>query len=337
MKSTHIKVWPELANYQPAIIPFDKTNDLKENSIDLDFTNCLVVDSAGATLLLIDLLKLFKRGNKRRWSIVFPNDLIKSYLSKLGFVKIVDKYSGDYELSLNHHFDDSLFSSTVEPIHIIIGKDEIYSFPIFELDFSSSNDRRDALEVFRKTISNRIKPYFREFNLKTHFLLAIIQELAKNSADHTLENAFFGLDVRTDNARSCLKVQFAYGDLGDGIHKNIKEFISKNDKDYELRVPKMGLSDSYQYALKTGFTTKTNTRNKGMGMTLILETIKALNMNLSVFDANSRALLNKIKSIEDVSHSEIRKIVYDTGRKVGFYYYGELNSKKLENEKYFHL
>ena len=329
MKSTHIKVWPELINYQPAIIPFDKTNDSKENSIELDFTNCLSVDSSGLTLLTIDLLKLFKKGNKRKWSIAFVNDTVKTYLTKLGFIAIVDKYSGDYDLSFNSHFDETLFAINNKPVYIVEGTDEIYSFPIYEIDFSSYNDRRDAIEKFRKTVSDRLRPFFEEFNLKTHFILAIAQELAKNSADHTTENAFFGLDIRTGFNRSDLKVQLTYGDLGDGIHKSIKEFITKHDRDYELRVPKMGLSDSYQYALKTGFTTKTNTRNKGMGMTLILETTKALNMSFSVFDANSRALLSRLKSIEEISHAEIRKIVYDTGRKVGFYYYGELTSKKL--------
>ena len=61
MKQTHLKIWPEIVNYQPAIIPFDKTNDQKENSVHIDFCNCNKVDSAGLTLLIVNLIKIFKK------------------------------------------------------------------------------------------------------------------------------------------------------------------------------------------------------------------------------------------------------------------------------------
>lgn len=325
MKRTLLKIWPELINYQPAILPFDKINDSKENSIHLDFNNCLNADSTGLNLLLIDLIKLFRRGNKRNWSIDIPDNFIKDYLRQSGFIDIVTKYSGEYELSIDNNFDDTLVGSSSDVI-IVENEKTITSYPIYHIDFEKFNQRRDAMEVVRKMFSKRIKDVFLEFDLKPHFFLAIIQELVKNSADHTEEDAFIAVDLIINESRTSFKLQFSYGDLGLGIHDSIKKFILENDPKFAQRVAKMALSDSYQYALKTGFTTKqSSTRNKGMGMTLILEASHALNLNLSVFDANSRAILSKLY---ENSHAEIRKVLYDTGRSVGFYYYGEMNKYK---------
>jgi ABC-type transporter Mla MlaB component len=326
MKRTFIKIWPELINYQPAILPFDKVSDQKENSVHLDFNNCTKADSAGVNLLLIDLLKLFKKSYKRNWSIDIPDTSIKDFLKQCGFISIISNYSGEYELSIDNTFDETLLKSSTLNLTNEFRVEDSISFPIYYIDFSSYQERRDAMEIVRKIVSTRIKEIFVEFDLKPHFFLAIIQELIKNSADHTSENAFLGMDISINSQRTLLKMQFSYGDLGHGIHDSIKTFIKDNDPSFANRVANMALSDSYHYALKTGFTTKQkSTRNKGMGMTLILEASNALNLNLSVFDANSRAVLSKL--VEN-SHSEIRKVLYDTGRKVGFYYYGELTKIK---------
>lgn len=331
MKEANLKIWPEIINYQSAIVPFEKTNDQRNNDIYIDFTNCIKVDSTGLTILLVDLIKLFQK-DSRAWTIAIEDSSIKDALKNLGVFNIIDQYSGKKNL----FWDNSLIVKEPKPIYYKNGDLEVYSYPIYQIDFNSLTDRREALESFRRYISTNLKDIFREFDLKIHFVLAVLQEIAKNSADHTTDNAFFGLDVIIDSSKSLLKVQFAYGDLGKGIHSSIKDYINKNDANYKARAKKMALSDSYHYALKTGFTTKPDTKkNKGMGMTLIVEASTGLNLNLSVFDANSRFLINK--AIEN-THAELRKYIYDTGRSVGFYYYGELSClKKDSNEKNFYI
>jgi ABC-type transporter Mla MlaB component len=325
MKPTHVKIWPEVLNYQPAIIPFNKENDNQKNSIIIDFTNCKAVDSSGLTLLLIDLIKLFKKSPKRKWSLIIENNALKEDLKQLGFFNIINRYSGDYELSIDTPFDESLINAKQKWIKKKFAEIETYSFPIYHIDFNLFTARRDPLERLRKDISKIIKKLFVGFGLKAHFFLAIIQEIAKNSADHTSDNAFLGLDISINTAQTYLKVQFSYGDLDKGIHNSIKEFVVR--KEPKKKVDKWGLSDSYYYALNNGFTTKPeSSHNKGIGMTLILEACEALNIDISVFDANSRAVLSKVK---DNSHAEIRKALYDTGRSVGFYYYGELIAHKM--------
>ncbi len=91
------------------------------------------------------------------------------------------------------------------------------------------------------------------------------------------------------------------------------------------RAKKLSLSDAYHYALSPGKTTRPNSKdNKGIGMSIIFDVARSINMNLSVFDALSRGLLSKAK---DRTHVELRKVFYNTGNDVGFYYYGELMTK----------
>jgi len=89
----------------------------------------------------------------------------------------------------------------------------------------------------------------------------------------------------------------------------------------------LALTDSYHYALQVGTTTKPNSKmNKGIGMSTIFNLSKQIEFNLSVYDAESRGFLSYAVTN---SHVELRKIFYNIGFKVGFYYYGEIEISLL--------
>ena len=63
MKDIIIKIWPQIINYIPALIPIQNI-EKRDNSIFLDFTNCTEVNSSGLNIFLIQLLKTLNGKNK---------------------------------------------------------------------------------------------------------------------------------------------------------------------------------------------------------------------------------------------------------------------------------
>ncbi|MBL0151945.1 MAG: hypothetical protein IPP93_00015 [Chitinophagaceae bacterium] len=171
-----------------------------------------------------------------------------------------------------------------------------------------------------------LKEFYPLYKLKVNIkFIQILHEIAKNSADHTEQNAFFGLDINIKDEN--LVVKFSLGDLGVGINQNVRSVL-KDDESYKLKDKHLAVTDSYNYALSMGFTSKPYSMvNRGIGMSTIFDLSKQINMKLSVFDAKSRGLLSNAKNI---SHVELRKVFYNVGFSVGFYYYGELVQKILK-------
>jgi hypothetical protein len=147
----------------------------------------------------------------------------------------------------------------------------------------------------------------------------MLTEMAKNSADHTPDNAYFGLDIVEKNSTFGLK--FSFGDLGIGVNQSIRNFI-KEDSAFNEKEKHLALTDAYHYALQIGNTTKRNSLNKGIGMASIYELSRQMCFTLSVYDANSRGLLS---CANNITHTELRKVFFDVGFKVGFHYHGEIN------------
>ena len=191
-------------------------------------------------------------------------------------------------------------------------------------------NRRKALISFKEWLNENLKPYYKNYDFNLPQVILVINEIAKNSADHTDDNAFLGLDIFFNDKEKFIKICFSIGDIGKGINQNIKDNLPENMKE---RLKYWDLTQMYRVALKRGFTTKQNFHeNKGMGMSIILDGAKGIELDLSVFDAKSRGVLSNIHSL---SHSEIRKNFFYIGNFVGFYYYGELKAKKIKNEKNF--
>ncbi|MBK9249112.1 MAG: hypothetical protein IPM69_13615 [Ignavibacteria bacterium] len=101
---------------------------------------------------------------------------------------------------------------------------------------------------------------------------------------------------------------------------NVKEYLRQNDSHLREDVENhLSYTDSYKFAFTTGKTTSKKPRNKGIGMSMIMDGAVDLNLEMSIWDGRSMLLLPKF-----ISHTELRRNAFDTGNKVGFYYYGRL-------------
>ncbi|MDB5024311.1 MAG: hypothetical protein JWP78_2066 [Mucilaginibacter sp.] len=318
MKDLNIKVWPELTDYIPALLPIQNI-EKKDNTIFFDFTNCHILNSSGLNLFLLQILKFLNDEKiKNGWYSNISECEIGYEVSRLNFVSILNKYSNP--TSLFSEQNKVFANSTPQSKNI-----SQTSFPIYNIEYDEYENRRKALDHLKEWIYKNLAPFYQEYDFILPQLASIINEIAKNSADHTNSNAFIGLDVSFLDASNKIKISFSIGDLGVGINQNIKNHLP--ERIYEKRHKFWDLSQTYREALNRGFTTKTHsTENKGLGMSLILDGAKGIGLNLSVFDANSRGILSSINSIV---HSEIRKNFFNIGKDTGFFYYGELYAKKI--------
>ncbi len=321
MKRSQIKIWPEIDGLLPIITPWQNVEN-RDNDVFIDFSNCQSVYSSNLVLLLIRIIKLLVyKKNNRKWE---SHDEIVSNTFKniidLNFFNILELYETNISMFWNKEF-----SKRSEQIIVHKNKynNEIHSFPIYHVEIDSFNERREVLNSFRRNFNKLLAPYYDNYNFNLSQLTLILNEILKNSADHTDSNAFLGIDIEFINEKE-IEILIGVGDLGVGINMNIKNHLPEDQlKRYEF----WDLTQTYRYALSKGGTTKMDSiNNKGMGMSIILDGARELGMNLSVFDAESRGLLTKIKSL---SHSDIRRNFYNTGRTVGFYYHGSLKAKKI--------
>jgi len=322
MKDINIKVWPELIGYLPALIPLPKIEE-KENGLYLDFSNCNKINSSGLNIFLIHLLKYVKfDGVNRGWHSdeLHSLDIIEQ-VDKFNFFKILNLYCPNISL---FNAELAASSSAILEENLPISSEQMISFPIYMINLKAYTNRRKALEYLKEWLYNKLETYYLEYDFILPQLASVITEIAKNSADHTDDNAFIGLDIVNNNIDS-IKICFSIGDLGVGINQNIKDHLPNNVS--ESRYKFWDLTQTYREALSRGFTTKEESKeNKGLGMSLILDGAKGIKLILSVFDAKSRGLLNNITS---TTHSDIRKNFFNTGKDVGFYYYGELIATKV--------
>ncbi len=323
MKSIQIKIWPEIEGYIPLLIPWQNIEN-KNQDVFIDFSNCTSAYSSSLAPLLIRFIKLIRDSdNNKTWET--HNQLISETFNKiicLNFFNILDKYAPNNGLFWDKSFSD--FSEN-KIINIENNGNEIHSFPIQLINFQEVTNRRDKLKNLRDWIYQILNPYYEEYDFNLSQLTLILNEIVKNSADHTNENAFIGMDIIFSYDKSVIEIIFSIGDLGEGINMHIKNNLPE---DKLKRYKYWDLTQTYRSALSKGFTTKMESlNNKGIGMSIILTGSYKIDLNLSIFDAESRGLISKIKSL---THGEIRKNFYSIGKPVGFYYYGKLMAKKIK-------
>ena len=319
MKKLHIKIWPEIEGYLPVILPWQKIEN-RENTLFIDFTNCSKVRASGLNILLIRMIKLLQKNN-RNWetsnSVSNPNI---DKVVKLNFFHFLE----DYQLNSIFKQENTAYNANPLVESDSFGN-EIHSFPVYCIRINDYIEkRRDILKDFKKWIYLLLEQYYNDYDFNISQLVLILNEIVKNSADHTSDNAFIGIDILFNNDKSKIKLLFSIGDLGKGININVKDNLPV---DITERLDYWDLTQTYRAALSRGFTTKNKSiDNKGIGMSIILDGSKQMGLKLSVFDAESRGILSNIESL---SHQEIRKHFYDIGNPVGFYYLGELNANKI--------
>lgn len=320
MKERQIKIWPETVHYLPAVSPLQRLAG-HENDIRLDFSECREITTTGLTVLLLRLLRLLHGGNQhRKWKTddIADSKICKSILS-LSFFHHLNSYCTNYSI-----FAQTNYCGPFNPIdnNFLSGRNA-KSYPIICLDFTANpEERRIVIKSFKKDLFNYLIEIEKSYNIHTNQIVAILVELAKNSADHTTGDAFFGMDIIFNN--DDIELHFVFGDLGSGINQHIQDHLPTNI--ISTRGKHWSLCESYRHALKTGYTsTPERSSNKGLGMSLILDGAKGINMSLSVFDAESRGVLSSLKS---VTHEELRKHFIAFAKDRTFFYYGFVRSKR---------
>jgi hypothetical protein len=312
-----VSVWSELESYLPAIFPRSvKKNTL--NEVVVDFKLCNSVSSHGGCLFLIRLLKT---GNKyavgKTLRTVRPDTLTilnkLRFFEYLGFPYHSDDTPSDQQLSL-------AFDSNSTPFSLYHREPKSRShFPILRIAFSGASNRRDAADDFIGMLAKQLNPYAHAYNLHAQHLLLIIWEIARNAADHSASDAYFGLDVYQYHDGTADLV-FAFGDLGVGLFENVCRYNERFAQ--RSRFKERGLCEVYNWALSLGTTTRpTSDVNHGFGMSLISKGAKAIDLALSVFDAQSCGSLG---NLSDLTIRELRHSFRDVGFRVGFSYYGRL-------------
>jgi hypothetical protein len=314
-----LKAWPEIVGFLPALLPFERNDNNKVNPLDIDLTNIKRVESQSLSILLIHLIKTINESKNRKWYLKEPDDkIIASNLYKLSFHEILNKKMHSQILIWDNKKKEGQNA-------IIKEREKVNTnilFPIFELEFEKKTQRRSVVESFREKLFEELDFLRIKYKFKVHVFIQIITEMAKNAADHSETNAYFGLDIFIND--DSFQIKFAFGDLGIGINRNVRDTLKKQES---TRASHLGLVETYHFALTPGKTTKkSSVINRGIGMSIILDLSKELNLSLSVFDAESRGILSSIK---DVTHSDLRRHFFHLGkgRSVGFYYHGEIIHK----------
>ena len=321
-----IKVWPEVTGYLPAIIPLRSIENDKINKIIVDFLDCTDLDSTGSLILLANIIKVVQASKSLKSSQIDAPEEVLNFLGDIGFLKHIGSYLPIQGL-FQKEFKTDISKS---PIAKVLSKNEIkYSYPYCFLDFKScGQNRRNELPKFKAWLKNNLKEYDLDYDINIVQLVTILTEIAKNAADHTNDNAFFGFDIIVNNVGQFFKMTFSFVDFGIGIKDHILQNLSPEI--FKKRAPKFSLVEAYFYALTLGYTSnRISGVNKGIGMSIVLDGSKAVNLSLSTFDAQSRCVLTKMDSNKS-KHDEMRKHIFSVSKDTGFYYYGEILSNKLK-------
>lgn len=330
-----IKIWPFLDDMSSVIFPYSNRylSDDANLAVNLDFYNVRKVNSSCAAITLKKLVSLVTQNRaKRPFKLIMPEDkFIEKRMQDMGFFSILDSYC-----CFNNSYIGDLFEEN-QPV--IIQKetklcvDEDFnlkktSFPIFVLEYNP-NDIREAVDRFEKWLdSNLLKRLDENYHVKTDVLFSVLTEIAKNSQDHTENNAFFGFDLIENKTRGDGEFLFSCSDLGGGIAQTVRGYLKTNPQEY-LRsdVWRHGsLTDFYKWAFTLGNSTSSKSNNKGIGMTMIIDGAYELNMDLFFFDARSMMQIPNTLFFQEnaLNHEELRRKAWNTENKVGFYYYGRL-------------
>lgn len=317
MKPTLIKAWPELTGFTPSLPAMTESRRKSSNflpAIEVNFESVREVTSTGLTIFLLRLLRLInERGSPLIRNECSPH--IHSELDRLGAFRILKDIVG---------FHNELEFETEEPTRPHEKSTKI-SLPVYRLTFKPNIDRRQVSHAFCLWVAEELKRIGSVYQISYNGLSMLLNEIAKNSADHTSSNALFGLDVIPVGVNHS-KLTFALGDLGIGIKAHIESHLPP-----ELlhRQEFMSLYEAYRLALQPGYTSNRKSNlNKGHGMSIITDCAATLGMHLSVFDAESRGLLDNLRNLVEPSHAAIRRIFHKVGNDVGFCYYGELLIKR---------
>jgi hypothetical protein len=314
-----IKIWPYLDDISQAIVQYsdEHLSDRINNMVNLDFSQTCKYSSSAATIVILKLMTLLAK-KKYSYRVILPEEPdIEECFQESGFFSILDEYL--HFKNIIDLFDNVNFSTSIKP-HVSFNKKKTIKkihFPIFKLEYEKNNKRK-RVKIFINKLIDIFEEHLSKYNIRLNALISIINEIAKNSHDHTEADSYFGLDIFEEEKTNSGKLFFSFADLGEGIYTHVKNCLIKSGNIKEAE--KYGFSDAYHAAFTHGFTTSKNPINKGIGMNIIQDRVISLDLDLTIWDGKSMLIVPK-----ELTHSKIRRVIFDTGNPVGFYYCGILN------------
>ena len=323
MKATKIRVWPELVEYLPAlaVLTDPRRSGALAAEVELDFAAVRDVSSSGLAVFLLQLCRLL--GTQR--SVLVRHDAsppVRARLDELGWSSFLLSLRGRESRQSELFQEPRLLEM---PILLASG---VHSLPVYHLRFSETSVRREAVRAFLNFLQREISLIAEFASVETNGMIMLLNEIAKNTADHANADALFGMDVFTQLDGSH-RVSFVFGDLGVGIKSHIEQNTTEEES---KRLRHMSLYEAYRLALKPGYTSSGGAGvNKGHGMSIIIDCASTLGLHLSVFDAWSRGILSALPDLHSHSHAAIRRVFRTIGHDVGFFYFGELNIARRQS------
>lgn len=317
MKPTIIKVWPELGPATCAMFPFKSMGSV----FTIDLGGVSQVSSCGLALLLLRLRHLLSK-NGKFYHVRESNNLkVRRLAADLGFNRLLREGMAS---ELTHHQQDLDLDNEMEvPESGESASRGSKHFPIYKLRFSKGAPRRQGVDEFFDEVSQRLSDLASRFLVRSNVILMILREIAKNSADHTDGDAFFGMDLKTGGSN--VSLSFVFADLGIGIKRHIEKHLPPELK---RRRAKFDLAQAYRLALTDGYSSGSLPVNRGFGLPIILDNANSIGMELSVYDANSRGILTKLSAAKCPSHALVRRHFYTISHHAGFCYHGEIKLTK---------
>jgi hypothetical protein len=331
MKPTILRAWPEMEEFAP-LLTSPSAASKPTPFLNIDFTECVTVDSCGLAAFLSKIIQYTKRFKEvTSWiTIGLDNDttLQKDNIVNLRFfVPIINSLRDPI-------FRTEYISSNENPIKSEVFGATRISFPLVYINFTGGDDRRETgIKLLKQIFHKRLQEYVQMYKINIMQFLVILIELVKNTADHTESDAILGFDLFKTN--DSIKINFLYGDFGIGIMRHIRRYLNLTNNPREKYI---NISEFYYVACKKGWTSKPNNgKNLGMGMSTVIEFAKAMNMRLSVFDASSRGLLSDFDVINtpdtgfqigSPSHTRIRRKFFNYSIRNPFCYFGTVEAGK---------
>lgn len=309
-KPRNIKAWPELTSFAPLLSMGDARAGRSPSRFNLDFSLVNSVDALGLSIFLARLAQMKGAMSRDIYTLTLPVD--QKIVDRLSELKLEENLAS---LGLNLGMERDLFDSlpnTKLTSNMTSGSFETI---ISVVPGEIGQKDRDLIEIRRK-----IK-YFLRQDSDRHFsheqVLSILMEMIKNTFDHSGRPAVLGLSIRINSNPGLFS--FFYCDTGTGIGRNVRHFIDSlseenvlgsesNDLSNQMRrlSKKGGFADLLHWALRPGNSTKKgNGVNFGLGLMVIVEGAKKLNMKLRLKDADSIWLLSELAV--PYSHKEIRQ------------------------------
>lgn len=328
-----IKIWPFLDDISLTIFPYSNRYLSKDSNmvVNLDFSNVKGVSSSIAAITLKKLVSLLiKNKETRSFHLIPPYDkLIIKRMQNMGFFAILESYfhfanlTGDLFNKQTFEIQKKTTLDTEEYLGVTKT-----AFPIFKLEYNSSNERASVEEFSDWLDRNLLERLDKNYHIKTEVLFSVLTEIAKNSQDHTKGDAFWGFDLIENHQNKEGELRFSCSDLGYGIAQTVRDYLEENpQEDLRADVWRHGsLTDFYKWAFTLGNSTSSKSNNKGIGMTTIIDGAHELNMDLFFFDARSMMQIPNTLFFQKnaLNHEELRRKAWNTENKVGFYYYGRL-------------